>query len=148
MSDKCAYCDKTDGLEWHHIWPISLGGPDEMYNMIRVCHIHHSILHEMSERTNISALTKAGLAKAKAAGVVLGRPLSISADDLEGMILLQAEKVSLDKLSAKFGYDRSTINQTINKWKGKLGEYRLLYEAQASQRLMSVPKQRTETASA
>lgn len=71
---KCNFCDSTDGLEWHHIIPHALGGNDERPNLLLVCNVHHAILHGMRGRGNISALTKAGLARAKAKGVKLGGP--------------------------------------------------------------------------
>jgi hypothetical protein len=69
---KCNFCDETEGLEWHHIIPRSLGGSDDDFNMLLVCNIHHAILHGMTSRGNIRELTKRGLERAKARGVRLG----------------------------------------------------------------------------
>lgn len=71
---KCTYCEETTGIEGHHIWPVSLGGPDEECNIIPVCGKHHGIMHGMFRRSNVSELTKAGLQRARERGVKLGNP--------------------------------------------------------------------------
>ena len=38
---KCIYCDKTDGLETHHIIPDL----EELNNLITVCHSCHKKIH-------------------------------------------------------------------------------------------------------
>lgn len=74
---KCNFCDSTDGLEWHHIIPRSMGGTEDGFNLLLVCNVHHGILHGMQSRGNIRALTIAGLKRAKAKGVVLGNRTNI-----------------------------------------------------------------------
>ncbi|WP_083214946.1 HNH endonuclease [Immundisolibacter cernigliae] len=38
MGDVCAYCGTTTGsLHWEHIVPRSIGGPDNIDNMVRAC---------------------------------------------------------------------------------------------------------------
>ena len=37
MGDVCAYCGATGALHWEHIVPTSLGGPDNIDNMVRAC---------------------------------------------------------------------------------------------------------------
>jgi hypothetical protein len=79
---KCNFCDLTEGLEWHHIIPRSMGGTDERFNLLLVCNVHHAVLHSMRSRGNISKLTKDGLARARARGVKLGGPNSKEAGKL------------------------------------------------------------------
>ena len=33
----CAYCGATNKMQWDHIVPIALGGPDTFDNMVRAC---------------------------------------------------------------------------------------------------------------
>ena len=37
MGDVCAYCGATGPLHWEHIVPVSVGGPDNIDNMVRAC---------------------------------------------------------------------------------------------------------------
>ncbi len=34
---RCAYCGSTSQLQWEHIVPLSLGGPDTIDNLVRAC---------------------------------------------------------------------------------------------------------------
>lgn len=133
MIDKCAYCENNGGLEWHHIWPLSLGGPDEPYNMIRVCHDHHGILHAMAARGNISALTKAGLEKTREGGTVLGAPLKVEPSKLVQIVEMRRKGASYDKLSAEFGVNRVTVARLLAKWTDRLPEYEEAYTKQQAQ---------------
>ena len=67
----CFECSKV-ATEYHHIIPKSLGGT----KTIPLCGKCHAKVHQMDgkRRDNISELTKIGLRKAKARGVVLGNP--------------------------------------------------------------------------
>jgi hypothetical protein len=33
----CAYCGATGRLEWEHVIPLALGGPDSIDNLVRAC---------------------------------------------------------------------------------------------------------------
>jgi hypothetical protein len=33
----CAYCGATDKLQWEHLIPVALGGPNTFDNMVRAC---------------------------------------------------------------------------------------------------------------
>ena len=68
----CVLCGTTEGLEHHHAVPKSKGGTNDESNLITLCGAHHGALHYMSNRADISALTKAALAKLKDSGVKLG----------------------------------------------------------------------------
>jgi len=37
MGDVCAYCSAMGALHWEHIVPLSVGGPDNIDNMVRAC---------------------------------------------------------------------------------------------------------------
>lgn len=111
---------------------IALDGIDLTSPTGKILTMMLAMMAEM-ERDNCVARTKAGLARTKAAGTLLGRPLRIPAHDLAEMITYKTKGISLDKLSEMYGYDRSTINQTINKWRDNLPEYRARWEMQVEQ---------------
>lgn len=85
------------------------------------------------ERDNISTRTTAGLARTKAAGTVLGRPLTIPDSVLKEMCKERKEGVSLDVLAGRYGFNRSTIDQTVKKWKDNLTEYKQRWQKQQEQ---------------
>ncbi len=35
--ERCAYCGSSSSLEWDHVIPRSLGGPDTIDNLVRAC---------------------------------------------------------------------------------------------------------------
>lgn len=41
----CGCCGDTEKLELHHIVPIEIGGSDEYYNLIYLCHECHVKIH-------------------------------------------------------------------------------------------------------
>lgn len=130
-SKKCNYCDKTEGLEYHHIIPRSMGGTDEECNLLLVCNDHHAILHGMKARANISALTKEGLRKAKERGVKIGgwgpkshenskKTIKANADkfaeDLKPLILsLRLEGLSINRIADELN-SRNIKTATDKTW--------------------------------
>ena len=73
----CCNCGLNceENIIYHHIVPLGNGGNDIINNIIPVCTECHSLIHfgESKGLKNHSALVKAGLEKAKANGVKLGR---------------------------------------------------------------------------
>lgn len=43
--NQCAYCHKTDYLQFHHIKPKSAGGTDEPDNLLLLCACCHAAVH-------------------------------------------------------------------------------------------------------
>jgi hypothetical protein len=35
--ESCAYCGATGRLEWEHVIPLAVGGPDSIDNLVRAC---------------------------------------------------------------------------------------------------------------
>ena len=72
---KCFECESTDGIEYHHIIPRSLGGT----KTIPLCFKCHSLVHNKKVRTDsTSALTKAAFAKKRARGEKMGHAVNFT----------------------------------------------------------------------
>jgi hypothetical protein len=67
---RCFECGTAECIQHHHVVPRSVGGSQT----IPLCSICHGKVHGIrrEKQINISELTKAGLERAKARGVVLG----------------------------------------------------------------------------
>jgi putative DNA-invertase from lambdoid prophage Rac len=63
------------------------------------------------ERDLLIERTQAGLARAKASGKALGRPMSLTADQQASIKAARAEGVSLGVLAAKYGVSRAAIQR-------------------------------------
>ena len=95
---KCANCESIEGLEYHHIIPLSLGGSNLLSNYVCLCYKCHALMHGRKEAINISEATKIGLQKAKDRGVKLGRHLG---DTYETNKSIEAKKM-IQKLNYSF----------------------------------------------
>lgn len=92
--------------------PEAVGGLDVLTNLVSLCDDCHSKVHG-AKAVDLSALTKAALAAAKARGVVVGRP-SIDKDrqDLirrlraDGMSYREVAEASGVNLASAFKYGR------------------------------------------
>ena len=72
MNYKCYECGIEECIQHHHVVPRSLGGT----KTIPLCSICHGKVHgiKRDKQINVSELTKLGIARAKAAGKVMGNP--------------------------------------------------------------------------
>jgi len=69
----CINCGSDENIEYHHVIPLSIGGRNVLSNIQPLCYECHSKLHfGESKHFNHSALTKAGLARARANGKQIG----------------------------------------------------------------------------
>lgn len=60
--EECQMCHATDDVEIHHIIPLAEGGTNDFENLMALCHKCHRQVHAK----NHSALTKLGIARARA----------------------------------------------------------------------------------
>ena len=67
---RCGCCGTPEGVEAHHLYSRKQGCPDDL--TVWLCFICHGRAHELRRRVDISTVTKAALAAAKARGVNLG----------------------------------------------------------------------------
>jgi hypothetical protein len=69
----CVACSAKEDLQHHHLIPRAAGGTDAETNLITLCIKCHDILHNKREHDyNHREQTRAGLAAAKARGVIIG----------------------------------------------------------------------------
>lgn len=111
---------------------MALDGIDLTSTTGKILTMMLAMLAEM-EREACRTRTLSGLARTKAQGTVLGRPLRIPAETLEVLCKEREKGTSLDTLSNRYGYDRSTINQTVRKWEGDLKTYKQRWDKQVEQ---------------
>ena len=72
MNYKCFECGTEECIQHHHVVPRSVGGT----KTIPLCSICHGKVHgiKRDKQINVSELTKAGIARARAAGKQIGNP--------------------------------------------------------------------------
>jgi DNA invertase Pin-like site-specific DNA recombinase len=85
------------------------------------------------ERSNLRTRTKQGMARTKAQGTKLGRPLKITPDTLADILKDRDAGVPLEGLSQKYKIPRNTIHKNVAKWAGKVEDYRVEYKAREVQ---------------
>lgn len=95
--------------------------------------IHLLALIADVERQSISTRTKAGMARTKAEGTLLGRHMKVSYDVLVDCVEERKKGTQLSVLAAKHSLDKNTLLQTIRKWGDKLEEYQARWEQQLKQ---------------
>lgn len=86
------------------------------------------------ERSKCVERTEAGRVRAREEGKVFGRYLKITPDVFKQLCEKREQGVTLDCLAKQYKLDRSTIAQTVAKWKDRLLEYLETYNKQQSQK--------------
>ena len=71
VGKKCANCESLNGLEYHHIIPLALGGTNNLTNFVCLCSKCHGLIHGAVYPVSRSELIKAGQ---KASSKKSGRP--------------------------------------------------------------------------
>lgn len=88
LPKKCMNCGATTDLNYHHIVPVQCGGNDVPTNVAVLCGKCHDVIHYTETgKISHSELVKAGIRRAKATGVKLGKPTA----DYEKIMQLVAE---------------------------------------------------------
>lgn len=97
----CFECS-APATEEHHIIPVSRGGTAT----VPLCSACHGLVHGQKGRTDqLSALTSAGLQKARANGKRLGRPLSISPDVIERILTMRRDGYTFQAIADQLNLD-------------------------------------------
>jgi putative DNA-invertase from lambdoid prophage Rac len=95
--------------------------------------VHMLALVADLERQMLSTRTKAGMARTKAEGTLLGRHMKVSYDVLVDCVEERKKGTQLSVLAAKHSIDKNTLLQTIRKWEDKLEEYQARWAQQLKQ---------------
>lgn len=101
---------------------LALGNTDITSVMGKAFVIMLSALAEM-ERNNLRERTRQGLARTKAEGTALGRPLVIEPGVLREMATKRGKGYSLDSLAEIYGISKMTIQRNLKKWGDRLDDY-------------------------
>lgn len=111
---------------------MALDGTDLTSKSGKILIVLMSLIADL-EASDISERTKAGLARTKAQGTLLGRRMKVSYDVLVDCIEKRKEGVAWHVLAAEYSVDKNTLLQTVKKWEGKLEEYQARWEQQMIQ---------------
>lgn len=111
---------------------MALDGTDLTSKSGKILIVLMSLIAEL-ERDDISERTKAGLARTKEGGTVLGRRLKISPTVLKAALTGRIGGVSWAKLADKHSVDKNTLLQACVKWGEKTGEYEAVWAKQQAQ---------------
>jgi DNA invertase Pin-like site-specific DNA recombinase len=109
--DFCVACGSRHNLEHHHLKARVFGGGDEESNMVTFCESCHDICHGWSQRDR-RELIYAGLEKAKASGVRLGRPAT-SPERVAEVLDLRTKGLSIRQISRALGMSTGTVQRSI-----------------------------------
>lgn len=122
MLPPCCYnCGSTDGLEWHHIVPLSKGGKNIVSNLVPLCSKCHSLVHGRGDNPDgpvLSELIKDGIQKRREQGLPIGR----NGYDKEPVMELIAQHFSLfaggtwteNEIMEKAGIKRTLFHECVN----------------------------------
>jgi hypothetical protein len=105
----CLECGKPSHV-FHHIVPKSLGGT----RTVPLCYRCHSLIHSITA-VNISALVKAGIAKAIANGKHIGKPRKYDNFQVDKIINLLNELKSIRAVGRNLGIPESSIRRIMKR---------------------------------
>ena len=108
--DFCVACGNKDALHHHHLVARADGGSDGDTNLITLCAECHGKIHGMKWRNNHVDLVRAGLARAKARGVRLGRP-RVDADKETRIRELLAQGVGIVRVGKMVGCGTGVVQR-------------------------------------
>jgi transposase len=112
--EKCPGCGKMHSFfHLHHIVPRSVGGLDEISNIIKICEECHSKVH-MRKSTSLSTLIKAGIAKAKEEGRIGAPPNKIEQRIVDQAAEMRATGMSLRAISKELGISTTSVQRINN----------------------------------
>lgn len=115
---ECANCDNTQDLQLHHIVPLGNGGTNKNSNIVCLCSICHSKVHDKNMK-NIKELTKIGLVKARARGSTLGRPSKGDKDIDKAIKLYDSKEYSVKEIEDMTGVSKPTLYRYLKERKDK-----------------------------
>lgn len=113
---KCVNCGAESNLHLHHIVPLSLGGTNNIDNIVPLCEECHSKVHKLNMKGH-KVLQAEGIAKAKAKGVYKGRkPVEITDKFKELYDDYMKRKISKTQMAKELHICRNTLNKLIKEY--------------------------------
>ena len=109
---ECFECGATaDHNHNHHVVPKSKGGTQT----VPLCEKCHGLVHD-KDFMNVSALTKAGIEKARSKGITLGRPVAVGDDVQERILSLRQEGLSYRAIGEILEKEQVPTGQGGKRW--------------------------------
>lgn len=139
----CVNCGSSENLSYHHIVPVSLGGTNNISNIVRLCPTCHDKAH-----LGYGDIKKIGIFKAIQKNS-LGRKRLVELDDNTVQVLHKYFNCEIGAIEAKSLLGMSIKNKST--WNRIRKEYRCIYNVPDSFKnkidLLNSQKQRIETLS-
>lgn len=114
---------------------IQFGGVDVTSSMGKMVVTVMAACAEL-ERNLLIERTKAGMARTKAQGTKLGRPLKITPENMEAIVAEKQQGMSVDQISIKRNIPVATVYQNVKKWGKDLEGYKKEYAERVSQHIL------------
>jgi len=111
--NKCANCEEQAAHK-HHIVPKSLGGTDQLSNLVDLCESCHGLVHEQSFLKNKS-LQKIGIEKAKSLGKYTGRKPTARLKYPQ-VLHLYEEGCKIKDIVNKLGISRASVYRVLDSY--------------------------------
>lgn len=119
----CCNCYSYEGnnIIFHHIVPVSLGGTNNLTNIVPICERCHNLIHHQYHsdgQYTHSDLIKAGMQRAKENGKTIGRKtltIEMIPDDFKNIYYpkIKNKEITITELSRQLGISRTTIYRYI-----------------------------------
>ena len=120
----CCNCCSYEGnnIIFHHIVPLSLGGTNNITNIVPICEKCHNLIHHQyhndRQQDTHSDLIKAGMQRAKEDGKIIGRKaltIEMIPDDFKKIHYpkIKDKEITIAELSRQLGMSRTTIYKYI-----------------------------------
>ena len=115
----CVNCQKDCGPDilYHHIVPLSIGGTNNISNIVPVCENCDGLIHSI-DRTNWKALQRAGIERAKLEGKYQGRKsMALDREQFTAMVKdYRAGKRTATSIFTELGISNTTFYRKIKEW--------------------------------
>ena len=116
----CVNCESSINIQYHHIVPLSLGGTNNIKNIVPLCEECHSKIHNQ-KNIHWRQLQKEGIRalKERNGGKGIGRPkITIPAGFEEVYNNWKAREITEKVAMEQLGLKRTTFYRLVKEYKG------------------------------
>ena len=116
----CVNCESSINIQYHHIVPLSLGGTNNIKNIVPLCEECHSKIHNQ-KNIHWRQLQKEGIRalKERNGGKGIGRPkITIPAGFEEVYNNWKAREITEKVAMEQLGLKRTTFYKLVKEYKG------------------------------